>query len=101
MTTADEGAGHLRPRSAGMRTEAMEGGAVGETVRVSVPDALAGERVDRALALLAGVSRAQASRMVADGRVRVGRSTLGTGGRRLPRRRVTGSRAGRQCSRRR
>jgi 23S rRNA pseudouridine1911/1915/1917 synthase len=52
-------------------------------MRLSVPDALAGERVDRALALLAGISRAQASRWVADGRVRVGGSVLNTGGRRL------------------
>ncbi len=50
---------------------------------LSVPEALAGERVDRALSLLAGVSRASASRMVAEGRVRVGGSTVSTGGRRL------------------
>jgi 23S rRNA pseudouridine1911/1915/1917 synthase len=54
-----------------------------QRVRLSVPAALEGERVDRALALLAGVSRAQASRMVADGRVRVGRSLVSSGGRRL------------------
>jgi 23S rRNA pseudouridine1911/1915/1917 synthase len=52
-------------------------------VRLVVPDALAGERVDRALALLASVSRAEASRMVADGRVRVGGSRVSMGGRRL------------------
>jgi 23S rRNA pseudouridine1911/1915/1917 synthase len=52
-------------------------------VRIVVPDALARERVDRALALLAGVSRAEASRIVAEGRVRVGGSRVSGGARRL------------------
>ena len=58
-------------------------GTVAGPLLLSVPEALAGERVDRALSLLAGVSRASASRMVAEGRVRVGGSTVSTGGRRL------------------
>jgi 23S rRNA pseudouridine1911/1915/1917 synthase len=61
----------------------MTDGAPTATVRLLVPDMLGGERVDRALALLAGVSRAEASRMVADGRVRAGRSRVNAGGRRL------------------
>lgn len=40
----------------------------GQPVRLSVPVALGGERVDRALALLIGVSRAHASRLMAEGR---------------------------------
>jgi 23S rRNA pseudouridine1911/1915/1917 synthase len=61
----------------------MSPGGLSGPLRLSVPVALAGERVDRALALLAGISRAQASRWLADGRVRVGGSPLNTGGRRL------------------
>ncbi|RMH77289.1 MAG: RluA family pseudouridine synthase [Actinomyces sp.] len=45
-------------------------GADGNVVDV-VPDALDGERLDRAVALMAGVSRSVAARLVADGRVRV------------------------------
>jgi 23S rRNA pseudouridine1911/1915/1917 synthase len=55
----------------------------GQPVRLTVPAALAGERVDRAIALLAGISRAQASRLVGEGRVRVGGASLTNGGRRL------------------
>jgi 23S rRNA pseudouridine1911/1915/1917 synthase len=55
----------------------------GQPVRFSVPPALGGERVDRALALLAGLSRAQASRLVAEGRVRIGASPVRSGSRRL------------------
>jgi 23S rRNA pseudouridine1911/1915/1917 synthase len=65
------------------RTEPIAGGTVAEPVRLSVPEALAGERVDRALSLLTGVSRASASRMVAEGRVRVHGNKVSTGGRRL------------------
>jgi len=54
-----------------------------EPLLFPVPAALVGERVDRALALLTGISRAQAARMVAEGKVRVGGSVPGTGGRRL------------------
>ena len=71
------------PEGVGACPDATDKGAPAATVRLLVPDALRGERVDRALALLAGVSRAEASRMVADGRVRVGRSTVNAGGRRL------------------
>jgi len=46
-----------------MTTDAME---------LSVPAALEGERVDRAVALVAGISRARAARLVSDGCVRVG-----------------------------
>jgi 23S rRNA pseudouridine1911/1915/1917 synthase len=84
LSSADrKGGGQLLPGQAAVRTEALDGGAVGGMVRLAVPDALVGERVDRALALLAGVSRAEASRMVAKGCVRVGGSPLNTGGRRL------------------
>jgi 23S rRNA pseudouridine1911/1915/1917 synthase len=41
-------------------------------VRESIPDALAGERIDRVVALLGGVSRSEASELVAAGAVRVG-----------------------------
>lgn len=38
---------------------------------VTVPRSLAGERVDRAVSILAGVPRSEAARLVADGRVQV------------------------------
>ncbi len=66
-----------------LRAALMSPGGLRGPMRLTVPAALAGERVDRALALLAGISRAQASRWVADGRVRVAGSPLNTGGRRL------------------
>ncbi len=52
-------------------------------VRLSVPAVLGGERVDRALALLTGVSRAHASRLVAERRVQVDGSPVSSRGRRL------------------
>jgi 23S rRNA pseudouridine1911/1915/1917 synthase len=42
------------------------------SLRSEVPDALAGERVDRVVALLTSCSRAQAARLVAAGAVRIG-----------------------------
>ncbi|HMD45680.1 MAG TPA: RluA family pseudouridine synthase [Acidimicrobiales bacterium] len=49
-----------------------EGASEGEGLGVvTVPPLLAGVRVDRAVAMLAGVSRASAATMVAEGRVRV------------------------------
>jgi 23S rRNA pseudouridine1911/1915/1917 synthase len=55
----------------------------GQPVRLSVPVALGGERVDRALALLIGVSRAHASRLMAEGRAQVNGSQVSSGRRRL------------------
>jgi 23S rRNA pseudouridine1911/1915/1917 synthase len=54
-----------------------------ERLRLTVPAALEGERVDRGLALLAGLSRAQASRVVAEGKASVGGATVAVGSRRL------------------
>jgi 23S rRNA pseudouridine1911/1915/1917 synthase len=48
-----------------------------------VPAALEAERVDRGVALLAGLSRAQASRLVEDGRVRISGPVVRAGSRRL------------------
>ena len=75
--------GYEAERPEAVSTGRVNPGGPSQPVRLTVPAALAGERVDRALALLAGVSRAQASRLVAEGRVRVGGASLGTGGRRL------------------
>lgn len=47
-------------------------------LRETIPDALAGERVDRVVALLCGVSRTEASALVAAGAVRVGGRPLTT-----------------------
>lgn len=55
----------------------------GQVLRLAVPAALDGERVDRGLALLAGVSRAHAARLVAQGRARIGGSVVGAGSRRM------------------
>jgi 23S rRNA pseudouridine1911/1915/1917 synthase len=74
---------HEPERPEALSAGRLNPGSPSQPVRLSVPAALAGERVDRALALLAGVSRAQASRLVAEGRVRVGGASLSTGGRRL------------------
>jgi 23S rRNA pseudouridine1911/1915/1917 synthase len=54
-----------------------------EPLHLKVPAALEGERVDRGLALLAGLSRAQASRVVAEGKASVGGTTVVVGSRRL------------------
>src|ERR1700722_2689059 len=54
-----------------------------ERLDLMVPAALEGERVDRGLALLAGLSRAQASRVVAEGKASVGGTTVIVGSRRL------------------
>jgi len=48
-----------------------------------VPAALEGERVDRGVALLAGLSRAQASVLVEEGRVRISGAAVPAGSRRL------------------
>jgi 23S rRNA pseudouridine1911/1915/1917 synthase len=48
-----------------------------------VPRALAGERVDRVVALLTGLPRSQVAELVAGGQVRVGGEAVGTRGRRL------------------
>jgi 23S rRNA pseudouridine1911/1915/1917 synthase len=56
---------------------------LGEHLQLSVPNALDGERVDRGLALLAGLTRAQAARLVAEGRARVGGKAVVSGSRRL------------------
>jgi len=55
----------------------------GERLHLTVPAALEGERVDRGLALLAGLSRADASRVVAEGRAWVGGTAIAVGSRRL------------------
>ncbi|MGH9106590.1 MAG: pseudouridine synthase, partial [Acidimicrobiales bacterium] len=52
-------------------------------LRLTVPAVLDGERVDRALALLAGISRAQASHLVSEGRARVGGVVVSAGSRKL------------------
>jgi 23S rRNA pseudouridine1911/1915/1917 synthase len=52
-------------------------------LRLVVPPALGFERVDRALALLAGITRADASRVVAAGKVRVDGVPVKAGSRRL------------------
>ena len=49
----------------------------------TVPPALDGERVDRVVALVTGMSRSQAAELVAAGRVHVGERTVTTGGHRL------------------
>ncbi len=54
-------------------------------LRLTVPPALDGERVDRGVALLAGLSRSQATRLVEDGFVRLGGRVTTTRGRRLRR----------------
>ena len=53
------------------------------SLRLIVPPALESERVDRALALLAGISRTEASRIVAGGGVRIGGDPVSAGNRRL------------------
>jgi len=50
---------------------------------VEVPSALAGERVDRVVAMLLGCSRTHAARLVAAGGLRVGGNQVGTGSRKL------------------
>jgi 23S rRNA pseudouridine1911/1915/1917 synthase len=52
-------------------------------MREVVPDALAGERIDRAVAMLTGASRADASKLVDEGRVRVDGRPVATRSRRL------------------
>jgi 23S rRNA pseudouridine1911/1915/1917 synthase len=54
-----------------------------EVVEVEVPASLAGERVDRALALLLGVSRARASALVSGGHARLAGEVARAGSRRL------------------
>ncbi len=75
------------PCQAPLRREAglngPENEAVDRPLKLLVPPALDTERVDRALALLAGLSRAEASRMIAEGRVRVAEKAVRAGSRRL------------------
>lgn len=49
----------------------------------AVPGALEGERLDRAIALVAGVTRAEADRLVTSGRVRIGRRVTTSRSRRV------------------
>jgi 23S rRNA pseudouridine1911/1915/1917 synthase len=56
---------------------------VSDSDDIDVPAALAGVRVDRAVALLADVTRAEAARLVDDGGVRVGRQVVRDRSRRL------------------
>jgi 23S rRNA pseudouridine1911/1915/1917 synthase len=58
-------------------------GVPGERLELAVPAALDGERVDRGVALLVGLSRAQASRLVEEGRVRIAGPVARSGSRRL------------------
>jgi len=55
----------------------------GELLKLAVPAALEAERVDRGVALLAGLSRAQAARLVDEGRVRISGPVVRAGSRRL------------------
>ena len=48
-----------------------EGGATGETITDEVPALMAGVRIDRGVAMVAGVSRAAAATLIDDGRVLV------------------------------
>lgn len=57
--------------------------AIGERLEVEVPAALAGERVDRAVALLGSVSRAEAARLVDAGAVVLDAAVVPTGSTRL------------------
>lgn len=52
-------------------------------MKEAVPTALAGERLDRAVALLTGLARAEAARLVDAGRVRVGNEVVTVRSRRL------------------
>jgi len=61
----------------------VEDDVLGTSLRLVVPPALESERVDRALALLAGISRADASRIVTEGKVRVGGVPVKAGSKRL------------------
>ena len=49
----------------------------------TVPRALAGERVDRVVALLTGLSRSRVADLIAGGRVRLGGTTVGAGSQRV------------------
>ena len=86
MARADKEAAHQgqgRRRPAPERADVRGYGGQDEPIQLSVPAAIGGERVDRVLALLTGVSRSEASRMVAEGRVRVAGSLVRSGARRL------------------
>lgn len=62
----------------------MASAAFGEGLsRVVVPGSLHGERADRGLALLSGMTRSQAARLVSAGHVKVGAHTLSSGSRKL------------------
>jgi 23S rRNA pseudouridine1911/1915/1917 synthase len=52
-------------------------------VKEVVPDSMAGERLDRSVAMLAGVSRSEAAEIVAAGRVRIGGRPVTTRSHRL------------------
>ena len=55
----------------------------GQTTSLTVPSSLHGERVDRAVALLSGLTRSQAARLISEGRARLGGRTLTSASRRL------------------
>jgi len=55
----------------------------GERPVVAIPGALAGERVDRVVALLYGRTRAQVARLIAAGGVRLGGAVVAAGSRRV------------------
>ena len=71
------------PTAREARLTRAEGDGLGNSLRLVVPPALESERVDRALALLAGITRTDASRIVAGGKVRVGGVPVKAGSRRL------------------
>jgi len=50
---------------------------------VAIPGALGGDRVDRVVALLSGLTRAQAARLIAAGGIRLGGVTVAAGSRRV------------------
>jgi 23S rRNA pseudouridine1911/1915/1917 synthase len=56
-----------------------DGGVMGETITAEVPALMAGLRVDRAVAMVTGVSRAAAAALVAEGRVLVDGSPVTVG----------------------
>ncbi len=69
--------------SDGNTGEAVHGGAALVPLRIEVPALLDGVRIDRAVALLTGVSRAAAAALVAAGRVKLGGRAVTAGSRPL------------------
>jgi 23S rRNA pseudouridine1911/1915/1917 synthase len=84
---AGEATGGEDAATAGGEGAATVGGE-GATIRVEVPALLHGVRIDRAVALLTGLSRSAATAMVAEGRVKVGGRAISTGSRPLAEREV-------------